>query len=68
MNIKDEIKNKDQTIKELEEEDKRLNQVIINLHEELAQQTEQNQKQKRIIKTQKMIIDYYIELTNIMEE
>ena len=60
------MSDKDQTIQEVKEEDARLNQVIINLHDELRKITEQNRKLKNIVIWQQEIIQNYNELMQIV--
>ena len=59
---------KDKMIKELEEEDKRLNQIIINLHDDIARYKQKIQKQHMIINIQWDIIACLMELKGVIED
>lgn len=59
---------KDKMIKELEEEDKRLNQIIINLHDDIATYKQKIQKQHMIINIQWDIIACLMELKGVIED
>ena len=58
------IKNK---IKELEEEDKRLNKIIIDKTDEIHQLKEYNKRLKNIVIWQQEIIQNYNELMQLLE-
>lgn len=55
-------------IEELEEEDKRLNQIIINLHDDIATYKQKIQKQHMIINIQWDIIACLMELKGVIED
>lgn len=55
-------------IEELEEEDKRLNQIIINLHDDIARYKQKIQKQHMIINIQWDIIACLMELKVVIED
>ena len=55
-------------IKELEEEDKRLNQIIINLHDDIREYKQKIQKQHMIINIQWDIIACLMELKGVIED
>ena len=59
---------KDKIIEELEEEDKRLNQIIINLHDDIATYKQKIQKQHMIINIQWDIIACLMELKGVIED
>lgn len=59
---------KDKMIKELEEEDKRLNQIIINLHDDITTYKQKIQKQHMIINIQWDIIACLMELKGVIED
>ena len=59
---------KDKMIEELEEEDKRLNQIIINLHDDIARYKQKIQKQHIIINKQWEIIACLMELKGVIED
>lgn len=59
---------KDKMIEELEEEDKRLNQIIINLHDDIARYKQKIQKQHMIINIQWDIIACLMELKGVIED
>ena len=61
-------KDKDEIIKQLKEEDKRLNDVIINLHNELAQNSKKMKKQNMIINIQWDIIACLMELKGVIDD
>lgn len=56
------------TIEELRAEDKRLNQVIINLQDELRQYDKKVKKQHMIINIQWDIIACLMELKGVIED
>lgn len=58
----------DKMIEELEEEDKRLNQIIINLHDDIARYKQKIQKQHMIINIQWDIIACLMELKGVIED
>lgn len=55
-------------IEELEEEDKRLNQIIINLHDDITRYKQKIQKQHMIINIQWDIIACLMELKGVIED
>ena len=59
---------KDEMIEELEEEDRRLNQIIINLHDDIARYKQKIQKQHMIINIQWDIIACLMELKGVIED
>ena len=59
---------KDKRIAELEAEDKRLCDVISNLHEELQKYNQKVRTQQNIIGVQQDIINALIELVGIMND
>ena len=61
-------KNKDEIIEELKAEDKRLNDVITNLHTELRQYNRKVKKQHMIINMQWDIIASLMELKGVIED
>lgn len=61
-------KDKDEIIEDLRAEDKRLNQVIINLHNELRQYDKKVKKQQMIINIQWDIIACLMELKGVIED
>lgn len=61
-------KDKDEIIEELRAEDKRLNDVIINLHNELGQNDKKIKKQHMIINIQWNIIACLMELKGVIED
>ena len=58
----------DKMIEELEEEDKRLNQIIINLHDDIREYKQKIQKQHMIINIQWDIIACLMELNGMIED
>ena len=58
----------DKMIEELEEEDKRLNQIIINLYDDIATYKQKIQKQHMIINIQWDIIACLMELKGVIED
>lgn len=58
----------DKIIEELKEEDKRLNQIIINLHDDIAKYKQKIQKQNMIINIQWDIIACLMELKGVIED
>lgn len=58
----------DKMIEELEEEDRRLNQIIINLHDDIATYKQKIQKQHMIINIQWDIIACLMELKGVIED
>ena len=61
-------KDKDEIIEQLKEEDKRLNDVIINLQDELRQKDKKIKKQQMIINIQWDIIACLMELKGVIED
>lgn len=59
---------KDKIINELKEEDKRLNEIIINLHKELRQKDDKVKKQNMIINIQWDMIACLLELKGVIED
>ena len=59
---------KDKIIKELEEEDKRLNQIIINLHDDMRRYKQKIKVQGYIIGTQQDIISAFCELVGMVND
>ena len=59
---------KDKMIEELEEEDKRLNHIIINLYDDIARYKQKIQKQHMIINIQWDIIACLMELKGVIED
>lgn len=59
---------KDKIIKELEEEDKRLNQIIINLHDDIRRYKQKIKVQGYIIGTQQDIISAFCELVGMVND
>lgn len=59
---------KDKIIKELEEEDKRLNQIIINLHDDIRRYKQKIKVQGYIIGTQQDIISAFCELVGMIND
>ena len=55
-------------IEEVEEEDKRLNQIIINLHDDIREYKQKIQKQHMIINIQWDIIACLMELKGVIED
>ena len=66
--VKKRTKDKDEIIEELREEDKRLNQVIINLHDDIRGYKQKVQKQHMIINIQWDIIACLMELKGVIED
>lgn len=62
------INETDKIIEELKEEDKRLNQIIINLHDDIATYKQKIQKQHMIINIQWDIIACLMELKGVIED
>ena len=58
----------DKMIEELKEEDKRLNQIIINLYDDIARYKQKIQKQHMIINIQWDIIACLMELKGVIED
>ena len=58
----------DEIIEDLRLEDKRLNEVIINLHKELRQYDKKIKKQQMIINIQWDIIACLMELKGVIED
>lgn len=58
----------DKIIEELKEEDKRLNQIIINLHDDIREYKQKIQKQNMIINIQWDIIACLMELKGVIED
>jgi len=61
-------KDKDEIIEDYRAEDKRLNDVIINLHDELRQYDKKVKKQHMIINIQWDIIACLMELKGVIED
>ena len=61
-------KDKDEIIEDLRAEDKRLNDVISNLHNELRQYNRKVKKQNMIIQIQWDIIACLMELKGVIED
>ena len=59
---------KDEIIEELRAEDKRLNDVITNLHNELRQYDKKVKMQDHIIDTQQDIINAFCELVGMIND
>lgn len=59
---------KSKMIEELKEEDKRLNQVIINLHDDIREYKQKVQKQHMIINIQWDIIACFMELKGVIDD
>ena len=59
---------KDEIIEELRAEDKRLNDVITNLHNELRQYNKKVKMQDHIIDTQQDIINAFCELVGMIND
>ena len=59
---------KDKIIKELEEEDQRLNQIIINLHDDIRGYKQKIKVQGYIIGTQQDIISAFCELVGMIND
>lgn len=62
------MNDKDEIIEQLKEEDKRLNDVIINLHKELRQYDKKVKMQDHIIDTQQDIINDFCELVGMIND
>ena len=62
------MNDKDEIIEDLRLEDKRLNDVIINLHKELRQYDKKIKKQQMIINIQWDIIACLMELKGVIED
>ena len=62
------IKDKDEIIEDLRAEEKRLNDVIINLQDELAQNSKEIKKQQMVIGIQWDIIACLMELKGVIED
>lgn len=65
---KEQIIKMSEKINELENEDKRLNDVIINLHKELGQYDKKVKMQDHIIDTQQEIINAFCELVSMIND
>lgn len=59
---------KDKIIEELEEEDKRLNQIIINLYDDIRKYKQKIIMQDNIIDTQQEIIKSFCELVGMIND
>lgn len=59
---------KNKMIEELKEEDKRLNQIIINLYDDIRRYKQKIIMQDNIIDTQQEIIKSFCELVGIINE
>lgn len=68
MKMTSENDEKDKIIKELEEEDKRLNQIIINLHDDIRRYKQKIKVQGYIIGTQQDIISAFCELVGMIND
>lgn len=66
--IETRTKDKDEIIEDLRAEDKRLNDVITNLHNELRQYSKKVKKQNMIINIQWDIIACLMELKGVIED
>lgn len=66
--INERIKDKDEIIEDYRAEDKRLNDVIINLHKELRQNEKKIKMQDHIIDTQQDIINAFCELVGMIND
>ncbi len=66
--VEKKTKDKDEIIEDLRAEDKRLNDVIINLHNELRQYDKKVKKQHMIINIQWDIIACLMELKGVIED
>ncbi len=66
--VEKKTKEKDGIIEELRAEDKRLNQVIINLHNELRQKDKKVKKQHMVINVQWDIIACLMELKGLFDD
>lgn len=62
------VDDKDKLIKELKAEDKRLNEIIINVYEELGDYDKKIKKQNMIINIQWDIIACLLELKGVLED
>ena len=58
----------DEIIKQLKEEDKRLNDVIINLHDDIRRCKQKIKMQDHIIDTQQDIINAFCELVGMIND
>lgn len=61
-------KDKDEIIEELKEENKRLNQVIINLHDDIRRYKQKVKMQDNIIDIQQEIIKSFCELVGMIND
>ena len=61
-------KDKDEIIEELRAEDKRLNQVIIDLHKDIRKYNRKVKMQEHIIDTQQDIINAFCELVSLIND
>lgn len=61
-------KDKDEIIEELRAEDKRLNDVIINLHKDIEKYNRKVKMQDNIIDTQQNIIIALMELVSLIND
>lgn len=59
---------KDEIIEDLKAEDKRLNQVIINLHDDIRRYKQKIIMQDNIIDTQQEIINSFCELVGMIND
>lgn len=59
---------KDKIIEELQAEEQRLNEIIINLHEQLAEYDKKVKKQNMIINIQWDLIACLLELKGVIED
>ena len=62
------MNDKDKIIEDYRAEDKRLNDVIINLHKELKQYNRKVKMQDHIIDTQQDIINALVELVSLIND
>ena len=65
---KDQIIKMSEKINELEKEDKRLNQVIIDLHKDIRKYNRKVKMQDHIIDTQQDIINALVELVSLIND
>ena len=66
--VEKKTKDKDEIIEDLRVEDKRLNDVIINLQDELAQNSKEIKKQQMVIGIQWDIIACLMELKGVIDD
>ena len=65
---KEQILKMSEKINELEKEDKRLNQVIIDLHKDIRKYNRKVKMQDHIIDTQQDIINALVELVSLIND